>query len=188
MSITGDGPRIAAAQGRVDTIARRLRQGGSPRTLDQLRADVATDLLLAGWVPGDPTFTKLGKPPAAVVQLIVSLPTMLGLDRGVGLIPGWAAISGQQAREPALQVGSIWRRVVTDPLTGRAIEVSAGTYKAPAGMAEQIKARDGTCRAPVVRSPPTAATWTTASNGNPTTRAGRQPRRTRARCPAATTT
>ncbi|MBE3075179.1 MAG: hypothetical protein IMZ75_09570, partial [Actinobacteria bacterium] len=146
--ITGDGPRIAAAQGRVDIIARRLRQGGSPRTLDQLRADVATDLLLAGWVPGDPTFTRLGKPPAAVVQLIVSLPTMLGLDRGVGLIPGWAAISGRQARELALQVGSIWKRVVTDPLTGRAIEVSAGTYTVPAAMAEQIKARDGTCRAP----------------------------------------
>lgn len=44
--ISGDGPRIAAAAGRVDTIARALRNGGDPRTLDQLRADVATDLLL----------------------------------------------------------------------------------------------------------------------------------------------
>src|SRR5665648_1005766 len=39
--ITGDGPRITAAMGRVDTIARRLRKNGDGRTLSQLRADVA---------------------------------------------------------------------------------------------------------------------------------------------------
>jgi hypothetical protein len=146
--ITGDGPRITAAAARVDKIARRLRKNGDPRTLAQLRADVATDLLLAGWIPTDPTFANLGKPPAAMVHLIVSLPTMLGADQGVGQIPGWGAISAQRARELALQAGSIWKRVVTDPLTGRAIEVSAGTYQVPAGMAAQINARDGTCRAP----------------------------------------
>ncbi|MHB8274775.1 MAG: HNH endonuclease signature motif containing protein, partial [Dermatophilaceae bacterium] len=148
MLITGDGPRIAAAQGRVDTIARRLRKGGDARTIAQLRADVAIDLLLRGWIPTDPTFAQLGRPPAAAVQLIVSLPTMMGLDRGVGQIPGWGCVSGLQTRQLALQLGSIFKRVVTDPLTGRAIEVTAGTYKVPAGMAEQIKARDGTCRAP----------------------------------------
>jgi hypothetical protein len=148
MVITGDGPRINAAQCRVDKIARRLRNGGDERSLDQLRADVATDLLLRGWIPDDPTFVQLGTPPAAQVQLIVSLPTLLGLDQGVGQILGWGTVSGQQARELALRAGSIWKRLVTDPRTGRAIEVSAGTYKVPAGMAEQIRARDGTCRAP----------------------------------------
>ena len=146
--ITGDGPRIAAASCRVDKIARRLRRDGDQRTLDQLRADVATDLLMRGWIPDDPTFTALGRPPVAVVQLIVSLPTLLGLDGGVGQIPGWGCVSRQQAQDLAFQLGSIWKRIVTDPITGRAIEDSAETYKVPAGMAEQVKARDGTCRAP----------------------------------------
>lgn len=146
--VSGDGPRIAAAQSRVDTIARRLRAGGDPRTLDQLRADVATDLLIRGWIPNDPTFTALGQPPAAVVHLVVSLPTLLGLDHGVGHLSGWGDLPGPQARELALALGSIWKRVVTDPLTGRAIEVTAGTYRVPAAMAEQVKTRDGTCRAP----------------------------------------
>jgi hypothetical protein len=173
--ISGDGPRISAALGRVDTIARRLRKGGSPRTLDQLRADVATDLLLRGWIPSDPTFAALGKSPAAQVQLIVSLPTMLGLDRGIGQIPGWGAVTGQQARAVALAAGSIWKRVVTDPLTGRAIEVSAGTYKVPAAMAEQIKARDGTCRAPGCQIPAErcdldhSKEWEPDAAGGPTT-------------------
>jgi hypothetical protein len=146
--VTGDGPRLAAAQSRVDKIARRLRNGGDGRTLAQLRADVATDLLLRGWIPNDPTFIAAGKPPVAMVQLIVSLATVMGLDGGVGQIPGWGAVHWEQARALALRAGSIWKRVVSDPLTGRAIEVSAGTYQVPAGMAEQVKARDGTCRAP----------------------------------------
>jgi len=148
MLIGGDGPRIAAAQGRVDKIARRLRNRGDARTLDQLRADVATDLLMRGWIPNDPTFAALGKPPPAGVQLLVSLPTLLGIDQGVGHIRGWGAVPARHARELALQAGSIWKRVVTDPITGRAIEVTASTYQVPAGMAEQINSRDGTCRAP----------------------------------------
>ena len=151
--ISGDGPRIAAAAGRVDQIARRLRQGGDARTLAQLRADVATDLLLRGWIPTDPTFAALGQPPPAQVQLIVSLPTLLGAEQGVGQIPGWGTISAQQARALALAAGSIWKRVVTDPATGRAIEVSARTYQVPAGMSEQVKTRDGTCRAPGCQIP-----------------------------------
>jgi hypothetical protein len=146
--ITGDGPRLAAAQGRVDTIARRLRKDGDRRTLDQLRADVATDLLLRGWIPTDPVFAQLGKPPTATVQLIVTLPTILGLDQGVAQIPGWGCVSAGQARDLALTAGSIWKRVVTDPLTGRAIEATAGTYAVPAAMAEQVRTRDGICRAP----------------------------------------
>jgi hypothetical protein len=146
--ITGDGPTITAAACRVDKIARRLRKDGDERTLDQLRSDVATDLLMRGWIPGDPTFTALGKPPVATVQLIVTLPTLLGLDNGVGQIPGWGCVTRAQAQDLALQLGSIWKRIVTDPITGRAIEATARTYKVPAGMAEQIKARDGTCRAP----------------------------------------
>ena len=148
MLISGDGPRVAAAAGRVDTIARHLRRRGDARTLDQLRADVATDLLMRGWIPNDPTFTALGEPPVATVQLLVSLPTLLGLDHGVGQITGWGPIPTWQARQLALRAGSIWKRLVTDPLTGRAIEVSAGSYTVPAGMAEQVNARDRTCRAP----------------------------------------
>ena len=146
--ITGDGSRITAAQGRVDRIARRLRKDGDARTLAQLRADVATDLLLRGWIPSDPTFAMLGQAPAAFINVVVSLSTLLGVDRGVGEIPGWSALSAAQTRRLALQAGSIWKRIVTDPLTGRAIETSAGTYRVPAAMAEQVNTRDGTCRAP----------------------------------------
>jgi hypothetical protein len=146
--VTGDGARITAAQCRVDRIARHLRKNGDGRTLAQLRADVATDLLLRGWIPNDPTFAQLGQAPAAFVNVVVSLSTLLGVDAGVGQIPGWGALSAEQTRRLALQAGSTWTRIVTDPLTGRAIEATAGTYRVPKAMAEQVNARDGTCRAP----------------------------------------
>ena len=151
--LTGDGSRISAAAGRVDRIARRLRKGGDARTLAQLRADVATDLLLRGWIPNDPTFAQLGRPPTATVNVVVSLATLLGLQAGVGQIPGWGALGAQQTRVLALQAGSIWARIVTDPLTGRAIEATAGTYRVPAAMAQQVNTRDGTCRAPGCENP-----------------------------------
>jgi hypothetical protein len=146
--LTGDGPRISAALGRVDRIARRLRRGGDGRTLAQLRADVACDLLLAGWIPNDPTFVRLGRPPAATVNVVVSLSTLLGVEAGVGQIPGWGALSARQTRALALQAGSLWTRIVSDPLTGRAIEATAGSYRVPAAMAAQVNTRDRTCRAP----------------------------------------
>ena len=109
---------------------------------------MATDLLLRGWIPNDPAFARLGTPPVATVALVVSLTTLLGVDRGVAVIPGWGAVSAEAARALALAAGSIWRRVVTDPLTGRAIEATAGTYRVPAPIARQVSTRDGTCRAP----------------------------------------
>jgi hypothetical protein len=47
--VTGEAGRICAAIGRVDHLARQLRAAGDPRTLRQLRSDVALDLLLYGW-------------------------------------------------------------------------------------------------------------------------------------------
>ena len=69
-------------------------------------------------------------------------------EAGVGQVPGWGALGAQQTRTLALQAGSIWIRIVTDPLTGRAIEATAGTYRVPAAMTQQVNTRDGTCRAP----------------------------------------
>ena len=166
--VTGDGPRIGAAQGRVDQIARRLRKGGDARTLAQLSADVATDLLLRGWIPNDPTFAALGEPPAAQVQLIVSLPTLLGIAQGAGQIPGWGAMSGAEKPEQlALAAGSIWKRVVTDPLTG-------GRSRSPRGPTRCRPAWPNRSRpgmAPAgrrdARSPPNTPTSTTAREWKP---------------------
>jgi hypothetical protein len=65
--------------------------------------------------------------------------------------------------------------VVTDPLTGRAIEASTTTYHVPAAMATQIRTRDRTCRAPGCQIPATGTDldhtteWAPHPGGGPAT-------------------
>lgn len=132
-----------------------LNWGGDPRTMAQLRSDVALDLLMRGWIPDDPTFQSLGKAPAALIQVLVPLAMfdravaqqvhasgssggsrlspMIG--SGCGEIMGFGDITAAQCRALALRLGSTWERIVTDPLTGRAVEKSVGGYRSAEGHA-----------------------------------------------------
>jgi hypothetical protein len=145
---------------RVDDVARRLRGDGDSRTLTQLRSDVALDLLLYGWVtrddssdgteqvPASVAATFVGQPPPARVTVVVSLATLLGEERGVGEIPGYGFISADHARQLATASGSVWRRLVTDPVTGAALDLTTHRYRPTRAMAEIVAALDAICRGP----------------------------------------
>ncbi|HEX7463011.1 MAG TPA: HNH endonuclease signature motif containing protein [Dermatophilaceae bacterium] len=96
----------------------------------------------------DRGFLMLDTRPAAHVKMTMSLATALGLSDAPAEIPGYGFVQADHAREIALTAGSIWTRIVTDPLTGHAIEASTGSYRVPAAMAALVDARDGTCRGP----------------------------------------
>ncbi|MEP6631437.1 MAG: HNH endonuclease [Lapillicoccus sp.] len=152
--VTGEAGRVAAAMDRVDDLARRLSAGGDARTLTQLRSDVALDLVLFGWtspagVPADTTATFVGQAPAARVTLVVSMETLLGLSTvSVAELPGYGYVGAAQARQLANASGSVWRRLVTDPVTGAALDVTTHRYRPTPAMADTVAALDGVCRAP----------------------------------------
>ena len=160
---TGDAARVYAAQQRIADLARAAKAAGETRTLAQLRADIAIDLLLAGVVPGH---ERLGDAPAGRLHVIVDLAAILpedlvqkatagasggttgaGAAFGLGEVPGLGFLTPDQVRAVALQAGSTWTRLVTDPLTGIVID-AANTYRPPAAMARLVRGRDHTCRAP----------------------------------------
>lgn len=155
LTITGEGGRVVAALDRVEMISRQLRSQGDPRTLENLRSDVALDLILTGWGGGDAGADAArdavglkGVVPAARVNLVMSLSTMLGLDDAPAEIPGWGFVSAAYARQIAVSQGSVWRRLVTDPVTGAALDLSTQRYRPTAAMADLVAAIDGMCRAP----------------------------------------
>lgn len=64
LTLGGGAVRLQGAYHRVDAIARRLRNGGSARTLAQLRADIALDLILYGHLHGLSPAPEFGGPTA----------------------------------------------------------------------------------------------------------------------------
>lgn len=84
--------------------------------------------------------------PRVRIDVTVSLSTLMGLDEAPGELAGFGPISAEQAR--ALAAGGVWRRLVTDPLSGAVLDVGRTRYRPPRPLAEHVMARDGTCAAP----------------------------------------
>lgn len=165
---------MTAAADRVSGLARRLRELGDQRTIAQLTSDIALDLLLYGrtgvgvgapeppydgsaadlaFAAGDGSGGLLagafaGDPPPASVQVVVPLSALVGATDEPGEIDGWGCLPGPVLRDLALRAGSVWARLVTDPLSGQAVAMSTLSYRPTPAMRRQVRARDHVCRAP----------------------------------------
>jgi hypothetical protein len=152
---------------RLDDTAQALAGPAEPRTLDQLRADVATDLLLngqhrtteptstnpthAGPIHADPdnsTDSTHQFPQGIVPTVMVVVPvlTLLGLSEEPATLEGYGPIDAETARELAGNAKS-WFRILTHPETGTVLSVGQTSYKVPEAMRRYLQYRDGTCRA-----------------------------------------
>ncbi|MDQ1215576.1 HNH endonuclease signature motif containing protein [Microbacterium arborescens] len=124
------------------------------RTIDQVRADVFSDLLLAGTPALDPTATGDGDGTLgairAHVQVAVSALTLMGQDEGPADLAGRSPIDAATARELAGNATS-WDRLLTHPVTGTVLECD--TYRPTAAMVRLLRARDRHCRFPGCRQP-----------------------------------
>lgn len=148
-TVTGHAGRIAGAHERVDELARRLRREGDPRTVSQLRSDLALDLLLFGELPQCRDI--LGDLPAARVHVTVSLACLLGAVDEPGVVDAvgrreWLA--APIVRRMAVAAGSTWTRLVTDPATGHLVDLSTTSYAVTGRLRDRVLARDGITRAP----------------------------------------
>lgn len=124
------------------------------RTLDRRRAD-----LLSGLLRGEISLTDLEQRAAptasprpassAAVQVVVGLDTLSGASEQPGHLVGYGPIPADLAREAA--TGGVWRRLVTDPLSGTLLDHGRTTYRPPAGLADFVRARDQVCRHPICR-------------------------------------
>lgn len=140
LTVHGPADRIHLADRRVDAIARRLKESGGAggRTLDQLRADVALDLLA-------------GKDfEHAKVSVLITLPatTALGVDETPGHLAGYGDLPAQRALELAGHTDATWRRVLTEPASGRALDVGRRRYVPPAALRDRVPADLPTCTGP----------------------------------------
>ena len=101
-----------------------------------------------GW-PVEDLPVRHGRRPQ--VQVTVGLRTLLGLDDLPGDLAGYGPVTAETARRIAAD--ATWRRLLTDPRTGRFDELSVASYEAPQDLADHVVARDRTCRWPGCRAP-----------------------------------
>lgn len=146
---------------RIDTVleqcARTARTHGDPRTLDQLRADGLCDLVLqpaaasAGTTSvradADADADPVVRAPAPVhVFVTMALTTLQGQDDEPAELAGYGPIDAAQARD--LAADGIWRRILTDPVSGAVLDVGRTRYRPGAALADHIRHRDRCCVAP----------------------------------------
>ena len=106
-----DAAAAAAAFEHIDAIAHATHRCGDPgsRSLDQLRADIALDLL-RGADPVTAGHAEAGRR-QGTITLTVGLSTLAGADDEAGMLAGYGPVTAAVARETAAQfaAGCQWR-------------------------------------------------------------------------------
>lgn len=119
------------------------------RTMDQLRADIATDMLLTAGPDDCVAGEGLGAI-RATVQVTVPVLTMTGASSEPALLAGYGPIDTETAR--TLAAGATgWERVMTSPVSGAVLCVDR--YRPGPALDRFLAARDEHCRFPGCRRP-----------------------------------
>lgn len=117
------------------------------RTMDQLRADVFADLLLAGAPAAHGNGDSLGSI-SGHVQVTVPVLTAAGVGSEPCLLAGYGPIDAALALRLAGETSG-WDRVLTHPHTGAVLAVDR--YRPDENLRRHLRARDEHCRMPGCR-------------------------------------
>ena len=135
----------------INDRAAQLRREGDARTAGQRRIAALAEAVLGVSAEGDAgtpssTGTSGRQRRAAQAVITMDLATYLGLNDRPGELSGYGPITAETARRIADDAAL--RRLVTDPLTGRGIDLGRSQYEPSTALRRFIEARDRTCRFP----------------------------------------
>ncbi|WP_322411559.1 HNH endonuclease signature motif containing protein [Microbacterium invictum] len=122
------------------------------RSLDEIRADLALDMLLAASPVIDPTDGAKGGLGAIIAEVQITIPitTLTGVTDSGAELNGVTPVDPETARRMA-GTARVWDRVMTDPITG--VVTAVDRYVPHPSQTRFLNARDVTCRTPGCRRP-----------------------------------
>ncbi|MBT2597170.1 HNH endonuclease signature motif containing protein [Arthrobacter sp. ISL-72] len=157
---------------RATTAARALQGPAEPRTLTQLRVDVAAAWQLGAGNAVDGTggvdganrapagsgragAGRAGDVPSPAAQVLVTVPvfSLLGLTEEPAMLDGYGPIPPSMARRLVADGAASIRRVLTDPRDGAPLEIGRSTYRIPTTLRQWLRLRDGRCPFPGCNNP-----------------------------------
>ncbi|MBX7444176.1 HNH endonuclease [Arthrobacter sp. MAHUQ-56] len=162
------GDTASAIWNRTTATARGLQGPDEPRTLTQLRPDIAASLLLgagtinsgdtgsgsgSGYGDGSspqPGTTALGQVPVPRADVLVMVPvlSLLGLTEEPAILDGHGPIPASMARRLVADGADSFYRVLVDPRDGAPLEIGRRSYRLPETIKRWIRMRDGKCTFP----------------------------------------
>ena len=146
LTLVATGEVVAAVLDRLDCAARARRSAGDPRSLDQLRCDLAGQALLQG--PLEQGRPPVGPDAPATAWLVVPFEVATGESDASCELPGHGWVTARHARDIMTRPGSVWRTLPVDLRTGRALGAPTGSYRPTREMVDHVRAVDGVCRGP----------------------------------------
>ena len=156
----------AAIFDRLTRQAQAAQAAGDPRSLGQLRADLACELFLTA----DPAAGACAAHPASLgihAEVAILIPALSLLDQTdqPATLTGRGPIGLEEATALAAAAPTL-TRILTDPVSEMVLAVDS--YRPSAGLRTYLRLRDGRCRFPTCPRTPPAATSTTPSPPNRT--------------------
>ncbi|MGX5716894.1 DUF222 domain-containing protein [Arthrobacter sp. MAHUQ-56] len=172
ISLHVSGVTASAIWNRTTAIARGLQGPDEPRTLTQLRPDIAASLLLgAGGLqdegmagspegngapqpgttaPGQVLGQALGQVPVPRADVLVMVPVFsaLGVTDEPAILDGHGPIPASMARKLLADGADSFYRVLVDPSDGAPLEIGRKSYRLPEAIKRWIRMRDSKCTFP----------------------------------------
>ena len=116
---------------RTTAAARALQGPDEPRTLTQLRADVAATFLLNTGTDADGNGRCLGDVPVPRAQVLITVPvlSLLGATEEPAMLDGYGPIPPSMARRLVADGAESFHRVLVDPRDGAPLEIGRTSYR-----------------------------------------------------------
>jgi len=149
LSINGRIDKVKLADHRLLLAARRKREQGDERTVSQLKADLALDLLI-----GKEDAAPVPAYARPITNLTVPIQTVMGLADEPGVLSGGTVVPASLARMIAHEPGGTWHRMLTDP-AGHLVELSTRSYQPTGPIWRHVVAEHSTCFRPACDAPST---------------------------------
>jgi hypothetical protein len=149
LSINNRIDRCRLAHHRLTLAARRRQEAGDERTIEQLKADLALDLII-----GDGESAPVPSYARPIVNLTVPIQTVMGIADAPGVLSGGTVVPASLARMIAADPSSTWYRMLVDE-SGQLVELSTNSYQPTGPIWRHVVAEHATCFRPGCDAPST---------------------------------
>ncbi|SKA99954.1 protein of unknown function [Agreia bicolorata] len=134
LTLFAPAPEIHAITDRAVRLAAGLRASGDPRSMGHLKIDVLTDVLLNG----EPSIPGATRGIRGRVHVMVPAMTLLGVGEEAAILRGYGPIDPATAAQLTAEATS-WRRILTDPITGRILNTDPRDYRPTKAMIDHAR-------------------------------------------------